>query len=124
MQFLTAGLLVIWALAVAVMSTLGVRGQYRTASVNGMRRRRRDESDGAWQAGLAALYPWTLASAAMLLLCALLILAASLTALYPLLLSGVALAVTLVYVGIGALNRAVRKAQSTEREEGRVRKNE
>ncbi|MGZ0069586.1 hypothetical protein [Microbacterium arborescens] len=117
MQIITAGLLVAWALAVVIASTLGVRGRYETTSINGMRRRRADESDAAWSAGLRALYPWVLTSAALLILLALAILLSPPSASYLLLLLGLASVLGSVYVGIGALNRAVRRQQKAERAE-------
>ncbi|QCR40205.1 hypothetical protein C1N74_07075 [Microbacterium sp. SGAir0570] len=114
MQIITAGLLVAWALAVVIASTLGVRGRYETASINGMRRRRADASDTAWRAGLRALYPWMLTSAALLLFLALAVLLSSPGAPYLLLLLGLAFVLGSVFVGIGALNRAVRRQQEAE----------
>lgn len=114
MQIITAGLLVAWALAVVIASTLGVRGRYETASINGMRRRRADASDTAWRAGLRALYPWMRTSAALLLLLALAMLLTPPSASYLLLLLGLAFVVASVSVGIGALNRAVRRQQEAE----------
>ena len=104
-------LLLIWALAVACMSVLGVRGNYTTTSVNGMRRRRSNESKRAWRAGLRALFPWEMTSAAVLGALAIVIWLSAQELMYPLLGAGILLAFSLVLTGVRAMNRAIRRCQ-------------
>jgi len=102
-------LLVIWAIAVVVMSTLGVTGKVKTTTVNGMRRRRPGESDAAWRAGLRALYPFTIASALALVGLAIALMLTPSSWFYAVLLGGLAVVLAIVLVGIAAMNSVIRR---------------
>lgn len=114
MQYLAATLLVLWGLTVAIFSTMRVRGLYGTNSINGLRRRRPTESKAAWKAGLKALYPWTMASSAVLLCIAIAVLLVPESWFIATLLLGIGLVVLIVYCGIFALNRAILRHQRSE----------
>lgn len=114
MAQMAATLLAIWAIAVAIMSTLGVTGRRPTTSVNGMRRRRAGESDAAWASGLRALYPFTMVSALLLMALGGAVVLVPLDLFYVILLGGLSLVLAVSLAGIVALNRAIRKTQASE----------